>query len=207
MSVSKLTMPTAETALPGRDNPILPSCHHAVNGTDLLAPPPASMETLIVGMGCFWGAERLFWKQAGVYSTSVGYSAGFTPNPTYQEVCSGQTGHAEVVRVIYDPTIISLDRLLRLFWENHNPTQGFKQGNDVGSQYRSIILTHSLEQYQIAQSSMERYQHALGHTSITTQIQPAQEYYLAEEYHQQYLAKNPNGYCGLGGIGICFPPN
>lgn len=206
MSSDKLNMPTAETALIGRATPILPTSSHAVNGTELDDTIPAGHEVLTVGMGCFWGAERLFWKQPGVYSTAVGYSGGLTPNPTYEEVCTGKTGHAEVVRIIFDPVVISLDELLTLFWENHDPTQGMRQGNDMGTQYRSVVYTHSDEQTAAVTDSMARYQAALGSHPITTEIAPAGNFYFAEDYHQQYLAKNPDGYCGLGGTGICMPP-
>lgn len=206
MSSDKLNMPTAETALIGRATPILPTSAHAVNSTELDDIIPAGHEVLTVGMGCFWGAERLFWKQPGVYSTAVGYSGGLTPNPTYEEVCTGKTGHAEVVRIIFDPVVISLDELLTLFWENHDPTQGMRQGNDMGTQYRSVVYTHSDEQTAAVTDSMARYQAALGSHPITTEIAPAGNFYFAEDYHQQYLAKNPDGYCGLGGTGICMPP-
>ena len=206
MSSAKATLPTKEQALKGRDTPIVPSLAHAVNGTVLNDVTPTNMEVLILGMGCFWGAERLFWKQAGVCSTAVGYSGGLTPNPTYEEVCSGRTGHTEVVRITFDPKLIPLDRLLTLFWENHDPTQGMKQGNDVGTQYRSAVYTLTDQQYHAALASKNRYQQALAEPLITTEIQPATTFYFAEDYHQQYLAKNPNGYCGLGGTGICMPP-
>ncbi|PSU30845.1 peptide-methionine (S)-S-oxide reductase MsrA [Photobacterium lutimaris] len=205
MSSSKQTLPTESQALTGRATPITPSLAHAVKGTPLNGEIPQGMAVLTVGMGCFWGAERLFWQQAGVYSTAVGYSGGFTPNPNYKEVCTGLTGHSEVVRIIFDPQQISLDSLLTLFWENHDPTQGMRQGNDVGTQYRSAIYTSSDQQYQQALASKALYQQALD-TSITTEIFPAATFYFAEDYHQQYLAKNPNGYCGLGGTGICMPP-
>ncbi|MGF1686403.1 peptide-methionine (S)-S-oxide reductase MsrA [Photobacterium japonica] len=205
MSSQKSTLPDANQALIGRATPIIPSEVHAVNGTVLNDNIPAGMEVLTVGMGCFWGAERLFWQQSGVYSTAVGYSGGFTPNPTYQEVCTGLTGHTEVVRIIFDPNLIGLDRLLTLFWESHDPTQGMRQGNDVGTQYRSAIFTHSPVQHQQVLSSLQRYQTALT-APITTDVVPAGTFYFAETYHQQYLAKNPQGYCGLGGTGICMPP-
>ncbi|MDV5172444.1 peptide-methionine (S)-S-oxide reductase MsrA [Photobacterium rosenbergii] len=206
MSPVKQTLPTESQALIGRATPIVPSLPHAVNGTLLNDDIPDNMEVLTIGMGCFWGAERLFWQQDGVYSTSVGYSGGLTPNPTYEEVCTGRTGHNEVVRVIFDPRKISLDTLLTLFWEKHDPTQGMRQGNDIGTQYRSAIYTHSDKQQQAALESQALYQQALGDTAITTEILPAGTFYFAEDYHQQYLAKNPNGYCGLGGTGICMPP-
>ncbi|PSW15164.1 peptide-methionine (S)-S-oxide reductase MsrA [Photobacterium sanctipauli] len=206
MSSTKTELPNAETALIGRATPIIPSGPHAVNGTPLNDSVPDGLEEIIVGMGCFWGAERLFWKQHGVYSTAVGYCGGFTPNPTYEEVCSGKTGHTEVVRVIFDPQISSLDQILTLFWENHDPTQGMRQGNDRGTQYRSAIYTHTENQALHAQQTKERYQSVLGTSEITTEITSASTFYFAEDYHQQYLAKNPNGYCGLGGTGICMPP-
>lgn len=210
MSVNKQNMIAPEAALIGRATPILPSLPHAVNGTPIDDNKPQGLEEVIVGMGCFWGAERLFWQQPGVYSTSVGYSGGFTPNPTYEEVCTGKTGHTEVVRILFDPTQISLQQLLALFWENHDPTQGMQQGNDIGTQYRSVIYTTSLAQLEQAQQSKARYQDALKEQqvshAITTEIGPAGNYYFAEEYHQQYLAKNLDGYCGLGGTGVCLTP-
>ena len=206
MSSAKQTLPTESQALIGRATPITPSIPHAVNGTLLNDDIPNNMEVLTIGMGCFWGAERLFWQQEGVYSTAVGYSGGLTPNPTYEEVCTGRTGHSEVVRVIFDPKQISLETLLTLFWEKHDPTQGMRQGNDIGTQYRSAIYTYSDEQHQAATESKTRYQQALKSATITTEILPASTFYFAEDYHQQYLAKNPNGYCGLGGTGICMPP-
>ena len=205
MSSQKSALPDANQALIGRATPIIPDEVHAVNSTALNDNIPAGMEVLTVGMGCFWGAERLFWQQSGVYSTAVGYSGGFTPNPTYQEVCTGLTGHTEVVRIIFEPNLIGLDALLTLFWESHDPTQGMRQGNDVGTQYRSAIFTHSPVQHQQALSSLQRYQTALT-APITTDVVPAGTFYFAETYHQQYLAKNPQGYCGLGGTGICMPP-
>ena len=204
MSSQKSTLTDANQALIGRATPIIPDEVHAVNSTALNDHIPEGMEMLTVGMGCFWGAERLFWQQPGVYSTAVGYSGGFTPNPTYQEVCMGLTGHTEVVRIIFDPNLIELDTLLTLFWESHDPTQGMRQGNDVGTQYRSAIFTHSPEQHQQALTSQQRYQTAIT-TPITTEVVPAGTFYFAETYHQQYLAKNPQGYCGLGGTGICMP--
>lgn len=201
----KLTLPTLEEALPGRNKPLpVPSTHY-VNGNPMKSPYPENMEMAMFGMGCFWGAEKKFWLQEGVYITAVGYAAGITPNPTYQEVCSGMTGHNEVVRVVYDPTIVSYEQLLKIFWENHNPTQGMRQGNDTGTQYRSGIYTYSEEQEKLAEKSKHIYQQQLidaGYKEITTEIIPAPEFYFAEEYHQQYLAKNPNGYCGLGGTNI-----
>lgn len=209
-STRKTTLIAPEVALIGRATPILPTLSHAVNGTQLSDHKPEGVEEIIVGMGCFWGAERLFWQQPGVYSTSVGYSGGFTPNPTYQEVCTGKTGHTEVVRVLFKPKEMTLEQLLALFWENHDPTQGMRQGNDIGTQYRSAIYASSRAQMEQALQSKERYQEAMATESIsqpiTTEIALAGNYYFAEEYHQQYLAKNPDGYCGLAGTGICLPP-
>lgn len=210
MSAKKQIMISPEAALIGRATPILPSQLHAVNGTPINDNKPQELEEIIVGMGCFWGAERLFWQLDGVYSTSVGYSGGFTPNPTYEEVCTGKTGHTEVVRVLFDPTQVALQQLLSIFWENHNPTQGMQQGNDVGTQYRSVIYTTSQPQLEQALQSKSDYQEALKQQQIphdiTTEIEPTGNYYFAEDYHQQYLAKNPGGYCGLGGTGVCLPP-
>ena len=204
-SPSKTVMVTAEQALPGRATRLpVPECHHVL-GTPLKPPFPAGMGVAIFAMGCFWGAERLFWKAAGVYSTSVGYTGGFTENPTYEEVCSARTGHAEAVMVAFDPERISYSALLRLFWEGHNPTQGMRQGNDIGTQYRSALYWTNPEQGEIADASREVYGEALGHAGfgrITTMIAEAGPFYWAEDGHQQYLAKNPGGYCGLGGTGI-----
>jgi peptide-methionine (S)-S-oxide reductase len=204
----KDTLPSPEEALPGRTKEMpVPEAHY-VNGHALKAPFPAGMELALFGLGCFWGAERKFWQLEGVYSTSVGYAAGSTPNPTYREVCSGMTGHNEVVRVVYDPSVISYEALLKVFWESHNPTQGMRQGNDTGTQYRSGIYTYSDAQIAAARASQQMYQAALdkaGHGQITTEILPAPEFYYAEEYHQQYLAKNPGGYCGLGGTNVACP--
>ena len=205
----KLTLPTAEEALPGREKKMnVPTKHH-VNGNSMRPPYPENMEMAVFGMGCFWGAERKFWQlEEGIYITAVGYAAGMTPNPTYEEVCSGRTGHNEVVLVVYDPKVISYQKLLQVFWENHNPTQGMAQGNDKGTQYRSGIYTHSPEQKQMAEKSLEIYQAKLkeaGYAEITTEILDSPEFYFAEGYHQQYLAKNPNGYCGLGGTKVCLP--
>ncbi|MFQ3618653.1 MAG: peptide-methionine (S)-S-oxide reductase MsrA [Cyanobacteriota bacterium] len=205
----KLTLPAPEEALPGRSEPMRIHNRHFVNGNPLQPPFPDGMELALFGLGCFWGAERKFWQQEGVYSTSVGYAAGITPNPTYQEVCSGMTGHNEVVRVVYDPSVISYEDLLKVFWESHDPTQGMRQGNDVGTQYRSGIYVYSEAQRQAAEASLQRYQAALkaaGYGDITTEILDAPEFYYAEDYHQQYLAKNPGGYCGLGGTKVCYPP-
>jgi len=199
------TLPGPDEALPGRDQPIpLPDRHH-VNGNPLQAPYPAGLEILDVGLGCFWGAERKFWQIPGVWVTAVGYQGGHTPNPTYEEVCSGRTGHTEAVRVVYDPAKVSLDTLLRAFWEAHDPTQGMRQGNDVGTQYRSALYTHTAAQLEAAQATRDAYQARLkagGYGPITTEIRAAPPFYAAEGYHQQYLAKNPNGYCGLGGTGV-----
>ena len=204
----KLDLPSRQEALPGRDTPMPVGGTHYVNGHSMVPPFPEGMEQALFGLGCFWGAERRFWEQPGVYSTAVGYAAGHTPNPTYQEVCTGMTGHNEVVRVIFDPAQIEYTRLLEVFWEAHDPTQGMRQGNDVGTQYRSGIYTYSDAQRAQAQSSLTRYQAALdaaGGGRITTEIREAPTFYYAEDYHQQYLAKNPGGYCGLGGSGIPYP--
>jgi peptide-methionine (S)-S-oxide reductase len=204
----KSTLPTLETALKGRAEAIPVPDRHFVNGNTLKPPYPEGIELAMFGLGCFWGAEKAFWKLDGVYSTAVGYAAGLTPNPTYQEVCSGMTGHNEVVRVVFNPAVISYAELLKAFWESHNPTQGMRQGNDAGTQYRSGIYTYSAEQKALANSSRDAYQQALnsaGHGTITTEILDAPEFYFAEEYHQQYLAKNPNGYCGLGGVNVSCP--
>jgi len=204
----KLEMPSPERALPGRQERMAVPDRHFVNGTPLDGPFPEHLQSALFGLGCFWGAERRFWQTPGVYSTAVGYAAGHTPNPTYREVCSGQTGHNEVVRVIFDPETISYSELLRVFWENHDPTQGMRQGNDVGTQYRSGIYTYGAEQGAAARESKQLYGEALaaaGHGPITTEILPAPPFYFAEDYHQQYLAKNPGGYCGLGGTGVSCP--
>ena len=201
-------MPTADTALPGRAEPIPTATHHFVNGNPLAGPHPEGLETVLFGLGCFWGAERAFWTIPGVWVTAVGYAAGLTPNPTYQEVCSGKTGHNEVVLVVHDPRIVSFDALLKVFWETHDPTQGMRQGNDVGTQYRSGIYVGDAGRRAVAEASRDRYQAALsarGLGRITTEILDAPAFYFAEDYHQQYLAKNPNGYCGLGGTGVACP--
>ena len=202
-------MPTASDALPGRPQPMAVPETHFVNGNRLAPPFPAGYELALFGMGCFWGAERLFWELPGVWSTSVGYAGGLTPNPSYQEVCTGDTGHAEVVRVVFDPTKIGYSELLKAFWESHDPTQGMRQGGDVGTQYRSAIYAIGDRQLELAERSKAAYQRALaasGHGGlITTEVGPAPQYFHAEEYHQQYLAKNPDGYCGLGGTGIACP--
>jgi peptide-methionine (S)-S-oxide reductase len=207
-NASKLKLPSAEEALPGRAERLTVSQRHFVLGSPMEPPFPAQMQTATFGLGCFWGAEKKFWQTPGVFSTQVGYAAGFTPNPTYREVCSGKTGHAEVVRVVFDPAKVSYEELLRIFWENHDPTQGMRQGNDVGTQYRSGIYTHDGEQAGAAHASRDAYQAVLeksGFGRITTEIAPAGEFYFAEDYHQQYLAKNPDGYCGLGGTGVACP--
>jgi peptide-methionine (S)-S-oxide reductase len=202
------TIPSSADALPGRAERIPVPDAHFVNHNRLQPPFPAGLQTAMFGMGCFWGAERKFWQLPGVYSTAVGYATGPTPNPTYREVCSGMTGHAEVVLVVFDPSTISYDELLRVFWENHDPTQGMRQGNDVGTQYRSGIYAYGDEQRQAAERSRDAYQQKLtaaGFGRITTEILPAPEFYYAEDYHQQYLAKNPDGYCGIGGTGVSCP--
>lgn len=204
----KVALPKPEEALPGRTEVMAVPSSHYVNGNPLKPPFPEGMEMAMFGMGCFWGAERKFWQLEGVYSTSVGYAAGYTPNPTYQEVCTGMTGHNEVVRVVYDPNVVGYSELLKVFWENHNPTQGMRQGNDLGTQYRSGVYVYSQEQKKLAQASKETYQKALneaGYSKITTEILDAPEFYYAEDYHQQYLAKNPGGYCGLGGTNVACP--
>jgi peptide-methionine (S)-S-oxide reductase len=199
---------TADDALPGRDEPMDVPERHEVLGTPLVPPFPEGFETAVVGLGCFWGAERIFWRAPGVYTTAVGYAGGFTPNPTYEEACSGRTGHTEAVLVVFDPKQTSYDEILRLFWEGHNPTQGNRQGNDVGTQYRSAIYTTSESQRAAAEASRAAYQQELtraGHGEITTEIADAGPFYYAEDYHQQYLHKVPNGYCGLGGTGVACP--
>jgi len=204
----KTVLPTPEEALPGRSTPLAVPDAHLVLGSPLGPPFPEGLEQAVVGMGCFWGAERAFWELDGVFTTAVGYAGGMTPNPTYDEVCSGRTGHAEVVLVVFDPRRLSYDAVLARFWERHDPTQGMRQGNDVGTQYRSLILTTSPEQARAAAVSRDRYQAALdaaGHGSITTEIAPLGAFYYAEDYHQQYLAANPGGYCGLGGTGVSCP--
>ncbi len=206
--LSKLSLPTPEQALAGRSEVMPVPAKHFVNGNPLQPPFPDGMETALFGMGCFWGAERKFWETAGVFTTAVGYAAGLTPNPTYREVCSGMTGHNEVVLVVFDPQVISYDGILKVFWENHNPTQGMRQGNDKGTQYRSGIYTYSDLQKSLAEDSKLAFQSALdkaGYGAITTEILAAPAFYYAEDYHQQYLAKNPGGYCGLGGTGVACP--
>ena len=204
--VNKNVLPTKEQALPGRDTHVqLPETHY-VTGQPLLGPFPKNVDFAIFGLGCFWGAERKFWEREGVVSTVVGYAGGYTPNPTYEEVCSGLSGHTEVVLVVYEPEIVSYKQLLKMFWELHNPTQGMRQGNDVGTQYRSALYCHTQAQYEAALASRDAYQASLeasGYPPITTEIAyPAPAFYYAEDYHQQYLSKNPNGYCGLGGTGV-----
>ncbi|MGF1444590.1 MAG: peptide-methionine (S)-S-oxide reductase MsrA [Pikeienuella sp.] len=204
----KPAMPTPGTALPGRPAPIPTAESHFVNGRSLKGPYPAGTETAMFAMGCFWGVERMFWTKPGVWVTAVGYAAGMTPNPTYREVCSGQTGHTEVVFVVFDPSKITYEALLKVFWEGHDPTQGMRQGNDVGTQYRSGIYTYSPEQKAAADASMAAFQAQLtraGYGAITTEILDAPEFFFAEDYHQQYLAKNPGGYCGVGGTGVTCP--
>ena len=204
----KKSMPQSGEVLPGRATPMEVPAKHFVNGNPLKPPFPEGMRLALFGLGCFWGAERMFWKIPGVYSTSVGYAAGQTPNATYREVCTGMTGHNEVVRVVYDPKVVSYEDLLKVFWEGHDPTQGMRQGNDVGTQYRSGIYTYDAEQKKLAVASRDAFQQRLktaGFGPITTEIIDAPEFYYAEEYHQQYLAKNPGGYCGLGGTGVECP--
>jgi peptide-methionine (S)-S-oxide reductase len=207
-SSRKSQMIEPDRALPGRDTPMPIPARHEVLGTPLAPPFPEGFEQLVVGMGCFWGAERVFWQAEGVYTTAVGYAGGYTPNPTYEEVCSAGTGHAEVVLAVWDPAATSLDAMLKLFWENHDPTQGMRQGNDVGTQYRSAIYVSNDTQREAALASRETYQRQLrasGYGEVTTEIADAGPFYYAEDYHQQYLAKNPNGYCGLGGTGVSCP--
>ncbi len=204
----KVEQVTPEEALPGRDEPMRVPERHEVLGTPLVPPYPEGTEQLVVGMGCFWGAERVFWQADGVHTTAVGYMGGYTPNPTYEEVCTGRTGHAEVVLVVFDPAVLPLEGVLRLFWESHDPTQGLRQGNDVGTQYRSALYWGSEGQRAAAEASRDAFQGELaraGYGAITTEIAAAGPFYYAEPYHQQYLAKNPNGYCGLGGTGVSCP--
>ncbi len=205
---AKLKMPSREEALPGRKESMVVPATHFVSGARLVPPFPPGTELAMFGMGCFWGAERKLWQAPGVYSTAVGYAGGYTENPTYREVCTGRTGHNEVVRVVFDPKQIPYDALLRLFWESHDPTQGMRQGNDTGTQYRSGIYTYGEAQHRAAEASRDAYQRALqaaGHGPITTEIVGAPAFYYAEDYHQQYLAKNPDGYCGIGGTGVSCP--
>ena len=206
----KSSMPSAEDALPGRATSILPSPRpHTVLGTPIAGPYPDGFQIAEFALGCFWGEEKAFWEQPGVWTTAVGYQGGYTPNPTYQESCTGQTGHAETVRVVFDPSKTSYEKLLKVFWEQHDPTQGMRQGNDAGTQYRSAIYTYGDEQAKAVARSKEIYEKALkakGFGAITTEIRPAPEFYYAEDYHQQYLAKNPAGYCGLSGCGVTYSP-
>ena len=204
----KLGMPDPHEALPGRTKPMPVPAAHYVNGHPLQPPFPDGFEQAIFALGCFWGAERRFWQVKGVFTTAVGYSGGYTPNPTYEEVCTGQTGHAEAVLVVYDPHVVSYQDLLRIFWEAHDPTQGMRQGNDIGTQYRSLIFAADDAQRAAAENGRETYQRvltAVGYGQITTEVRPRSEFYYAEDYHQQYLAKNPGGYCGLGGTGVSCP--
>jgi peptide-methionine (S)-S-oxide reductase len=208
LSSAKMRMPTPEEALPGRAARMPVAKRHFVNGAPLSPPFPAGLRLATFGMGCFWGAEKKFWQQEGVFSTAVGYAGGYSPNPTYREVCTGLTGHTEVVQVVYDPRVVTYEQLLKIFWENHDPTQGMRQGGDHGTQYRSAIYTHDDEQRAAAEASRDEYALALtaqGYGAITTEIKPAPEFYYAEDDHQQYLAKNPDGYCGLGGTGVSCP--
>jgi peptide-methionine (S)-S-oxide reductase len=205
----KTTIPAQDDALPGRATPLPLSGKHFVNGSNIKQPATGGLEEAVFGLGCFWGAERKFWQIPGVVSTAVGYAGGFTPNATYEEVCSGRTGHTEVVRVIYDPNKVSYETLLKTFWESHDPTQGMRQGNDIGTQYRSAIYVTTDAQKKAAIEGKRRYQESLSkahRATITTEILDAPEFYYAEEYHQQYLAKNPNGYCGIGGCGVTYSP-
>jgi peptide-methionine (S)-S-oxide reductase len=207
-SSRKSQMVEPDRALPGRDEPMPVPARHEVLGTPLMPPFPEGLQRAVFGMGCFWGAERVFWQAEGMYTTAAGYAGGFTPNPSYEEVCSAATGHAEVVLAVFDPNVTSYEAMLQLFWENHDPTQGMRQGNDVGTQYRSAIYVHDDAQRAAAEASRETYQQRLGaagYGEITTEIADAGPFYYAEDYHQQYLAKNPNGYCGLGGTGVSCP--
>ncbi|MEK9842939.1 peptide-methionine (S)-S-oxide reductase MsrA [Thalassospira sp.] len=208
VKTDKAQMPSADTALPGRYDAIAVAERNVVTGNPMVGPFPDNLEVAVFGMGCFWGAERLFWKADGVWTTTVGYAGGYTRNPTYREVCSGMTGHAEVVMVVFDPAVISYQKLLKLFWENHDPTQGMRQGNDIGTQYRSVIYTTNPDQKAAAIASRDAYHAALdtaGQGGITTEISDAPTFYYAEDFHQQYLHKNPDGYCGLGGTGVSCP--
>jgi peptide-methionine (S)-S-oxide reductase len=210
MPAHKSPMPTPGSELPGRSQSIPVAARNIVTGNPMVGPFPETLQTLVVGMGCFWGAERKFWQTPGVWTTAVGYAGGATPNPTYEETCTGRTGHTEVVLVAFDPQLVSLDQILTVFWENHDPTQGMRQGNDIGTQYRSAVYVNSAEQHAAVLASRDRYQAALrtaGHGEITTEIAgpPAPLFFYAEDYHQQYLQKNPNGYCGIGGTGVSCP--
>lgn len=204
----KTTLPDRSEVLPGRDTAMPVPGQHYVNGNPLQPPFPDNMQQIVFGLGCFWGAERRFWETDGVFTTAAGYAGGITPNPTYEEVCTGNTGHTEVVLVVYDPAFVSLEELLRVYWESHDPTQGMRQGNDIGTQYRSAIYTTDDAQQSLARQSLAAYQaqlKAAGHGEITTEITPLDTFYYAEDYHQQYLAKNPGGYCGIGGTGVSCP--
>ena len=208
MGMEKLHVPDAAAALPGRADAMPVPEHHHVNGAPLVGPFPEGQEVAVFGLGCFWGAERRFWQTAGVVTTAVGYAGGITPNPTYREVCSGRTAHAEVVLVVFDTAVTSYENLLRVFWESHDPTQGMRQGNDIGTQYRSAIYTTSAAQARAAARSRDAYAHELraaAYGDVTTEIRPLDTFYYAEDYHQQYLAKNPGGYCGIGGTGVSCP--
>ncbi|WP_306141319.1 peptide-methionine (S)-S-oxide reductase MsrA [Roseibium sp. MMSF_3412] len=209
MLTKKFSLPGKDEALPGRDAAIVPEEPHFVNGKSMTGPYPDGMKTVLVGMGCFWGAERLFWQLPGVHVTAVGYAGGYTANPTYHETCSGRTGHTEAVLVVYDPAVIGLEDLLKVFWENHDPTQGMRQGNDTGTQYRSAVYVNSADDLELALKTRDAYQAALSNggvsASITTEIRELDTFYFAEDYHQQYLAKNPAGYCGIGGTGVSCP--
>ncbi|WP_421981329.1 peptide-methionine (S)-S-oxide reductase MsrA [Roseibium sp.] len=209
MLTKKFSLPGKDEALPGRDRAIVPGEAHFVNGNAMTGPYPDGMKTVLVGMGCFWGAERLFWQLPGVYVTAVGYAGGYTANPTYHETCSGRTGHTEAVLVVYDPDAIGLEDLLKVFWENHDPTQGMRQGNDTGTQYRSAVYVNSADDLALALKTRDAYQAALSNggvsASITTEIRELDTFFFAEDYHQQYLAKNPAGYCGIGGTGVSCP--
>ncbi|MEL7529028.1 MAG: peptide-methionine (S)-S-oxide reductase MsrA [Pseudomonadota bacterium] len=209
MLTKKFSLPGKDEALPGRDAAIVPAEAHFVNGKSMTGPYPEGMKTVLVGMGCFWGAERLFWQLPGVHVTAVGYAGGYTQNPTYHETCSGRTGHTEAVLVVYDPAAIGLEDLMKVFWENHDPTQGMRQGNDTGTQYRSAVYVNSADDLELVLKTRDAYQAALSKggvaASITTEIRELDTFYFAEDYHQQYLAKNPAGYCGIGGTGVACP--
>jgi len=209
MLTKKFTLPSAEEALPGRADAIIPSVPHHVNGRSMTAPYPEGMKTVLLAMGCFWGAERLFWQIPGVYVTAVGYAGGHTPNPTYNETCTGRTGHTEAVLVVYDPQVVTLSDLLKVFWENHDPTQGMRQGNDTGTQYRSAIYVPAAEDLEASEATRTAYQDALSNAgvraTITTEIRQLDQFFFAEDYHQQYLSKNPAGYCGIAGTGVSCP--
>jgi peptide-methionine (S)-S-oxide reductase len=208
LSRHKTSLPAAENALAGREATMPVPDRHYVNGRTLKPPFPEGLQTIVLGLGCFWGAERIFWELDGVYTTAVGYAGGFTPNPTYEEVCSGRTGHTEAVLVVFDPEVVSLETIMKTFWEAHDPTQGMRQGNDVGTQYRSAVYVTDPSQRAVVEATRDRYQQALGAAhrgEITTEIADAGPFYYAEDYHQQYLAKNPNGYCGIGGTGVSCP--